>query len=157
MDAASLALSKGRIFDETQPLLARVGIRAEEAPERSRKLVIGTNRPDLRLIIVRAADTPTYVQHGGADLDVVLFEPAQRPQQRDVGAPAVGLEGLERNLAIVLWIDGAGLGGRSVRRIPAVAPRSRLTPTDLVAPMPSRTVGAEVPPKTAGRRVRVRD
>src|SRR5438105_1479157 len=65
MDAASLALSKGRIFDETQPLLARVGIRAEEAPERSRKLVIATNRPDLRLIIVRAADTPTYVQHGG--------------------------------------------------------------------------------------------
>src|SRR2546430_16313326 len=70
MDAASLALSKGRIFDETQPLLARVGIRAEEAPERSRKLVIGTNRPDLRLIIVRASDTPTYVQHGGADLGI---------------------------------------------------------------------------------------
>jgi len=70
MDAASLALSKGRIFDETQPLLARVGIRAEEAPERSRKLVIATNRPDLRLIIVRAADTPTYVQHGGADLGI---------------------------------------------------------------------------------------
>src|SRR2546421_7920414 len=70
MDAASLALSKGRIVDETQPLLARAGIGAEEAPERSRKLVIATNRPDLRLIIVRAADTPTYVQHGGADLGI---------------------------------------------------------------------------------------
>ena len=70
MDAVSLALSKGRIFDETRPLLARVGIRAKEAPERSRKLVIGTNRRDLRLIIVRASDTPTYVQHGGADLGI---------------------------------------------------------------------------------------
>jgi ATP phosphoribosyltransferase len=70
MDAISLALSKGRIFDETQPLLARAGIHAEEAPERSRKLLIGTNRRDLKLIIVRASDTPTYVQHGGADLGI---------------------------------------------------------------------------------------
>jgi ATP phosphoribosyltransferase len=66
----SLALSKGRIFDETAPLLARAGIRPKEPPERSRKLVIATNRSDLRLIIVRASDTPTYVQHGGADLGI---------------------------------------------------------------------------------------
>ena len=66
----SLALSKGRIFEETQPLLARVGIRAREDPERSRRLVIGTSRPELRLIVVRASDTPTYVQHGGADLGI---------------------------------------------------------------------------------------
>ncbi|HEY5900023.1 MAG TPA: ATP phosphoribosyltransferase [Burkholderiales bacterium] len=65
-----LALSKGRIFDETRPLLARAGIVAKEDPERSRKLVIDTNRRDLRLIIVRASDTPTYVQHGGADLGI---------------------------------------------------------------------------------------
>jgi len=70
MASISLALSKGRIFDETAPLLARAGIRAKEAPERSRKLVIATNRSDLRLIIVRASDTPTYVQHGGADLGI---------------------------------------------------------------------------------------
>jgi ATP phosphoribosyltransferase len=70
MDSISIALSKGRIFDETAPLLARVGIHPKENPEDSRKLVIGTNRRDLRLIIVRAADTPTYVQHGGAELGI---------------------------------------------------------------------------------------
>jgi ATP phosphoribosyltransferase len=66
----SIALSKGRIFDETTPLLARAGIRPKDAPEDSRKLVIETNRRDVRLIVVRAADTPTYVQHGGADLGI---------------------------------------------------------------------------------------
>jgi ATP phosphoribosyltransferase len=66
----SIALSRGRIFEETAPLLARVGIRPKEAPETSRKLVIGTNRAGVRLIIVRASDTPTYVQYGGADLGV---------------------------------------------------------------------------------------
>ena len=70
MASISIAISKGRIFEETAPLLARVGIRPQEDPERSRKLVIGTNRRDVRLIIVRAADTPTYVQYGGADLGV---------------------------------------------------------------------------------------
>jgi ATP phosphoribosyltransferase len=66
----TLALSKGRIFEETAPLLARAGIRADEDPERSRRLVIETSRKDLRLLIVRASDTPTYVEHGGADLGV---------------------------------------------------------------------------------------
>jgi len=69
MAQISIALSKGRIFDETLPLLARAGIQPEGNGE-SRKLVIGTNRPELRLIIVRASDTPTYVQHGGADLGI---------------------------------------------------------------------------------------
>ena len=66
----SIALSKGRIFEETAPLLARVGIRPDEDPGASRKLVIGTNRRDVRLIVVRASDTPTYVQFGGADLGI---------------------------------------------------------------------------------------
>jgi ATP phosphoribosyltransferase len=70
MASISLALSKGRIFDETAPLLARVGIRPKEDPDNSRRLVIGTQRRDLRLIVVRASDTPTYVQHGGADLGI---------------------------------------------------------------------------------------
>ncbi|HEX2199732.1 MAG TPA: ATP phosphoribosyltransferase [Burkholderiales bacterium] len=69
MAQISIALSKGRIFDETLPLLARAGIRPDADGE-SRKLVVGTNRPELRLIIVRASDTPTYVQHGGADLGI---------------------------------------------------------------------------------------
>ncbi len=70
MASISIALSKGRIFDETAPLLARVGIRPKEDPDSSRRLVIGTQRRDMRLIVVRASDTPTYVQHGGADLGI---------------------------------------------------------------------------------------
>ena len=70
MASISIALSKGRIFDETAPLLARVGIRPRADPEKSRRLLIATNRRDQRLIVVRASDTPTYVQHGGADLGI---------------------------------------------------------------------------------------
>ena len=66
----TLALSKGRIFEETLPLLAAAGITPNEDPESSRKLIIGTNRDDVRLIIVRASDVPTYVQYGAADLGV---------------------------------------------------------------------------------------
>lgn len=70
MTQITLALSKGRIFEETLPLLAAAGITPEESPESSRKLIIGTNRSDVRLIIVRASDVPTYVQHGAADLGI---------------------------------------------------------------------------------------
>ncbi|HEY2337085.1 MAG TPA: ATP phosphoribosyltransferase [Burkholderiales bacterium] len=70
MASISIALSKGRIFDETAPLLARAGIRPKQDPEHSRKLIIGTNKRDLRLIVVRASDTPTYVEHGGADIGI---------------------------------------------------------------------------------------
>jgi len=66
----TLALSKGRIFDETLPLLEQAGVRPLENPETSRKLIIGTTRDDVRLIIVRASDTPTYVQYGAADLGI---------------------------------------------------------------------------------------
>jgi ATP phosphoribosyltransferase len=66
----TLALSKGRIFDETLPLLKAAGIEVQEDPEKSRKLIIGTNRPDVRVVLVRATDVPTYVQYGGADIGV---------------------------------------------------------------------------------------
>ncbi|MEY4083194.1 MAG: hypothetical protein RL483_563 [Pseudomonadota bacterium] len=66
----TLALSKGRIFDETAPMLSAMGIEPLEHPEKSRKLILGTNRPDLRLLIVRASDVPTYVQYGAADLGI---------------------------------------------------------------------------------------
>ena len=66
----NIALSKGRIFDETLPLLEQAGLRPLDDPERSRKLVIGTNRSDVSLVIVRASDTPTYVQYGAADLGI---------------------------------------------------------------------------------------
>lgn len=66
----TIALSKGRIFDETLPLLASAGIVPSENPEKSRKLIISTNLPNVSVIIVRATDVPTYVQHGAADLGV---------------------------------------------------------------------------------------
>jgi ATP phosphoribosyltransferase len=66
----TIALSKGRIFDETLPLLAAAGITPLENPETSRKLIIGTNHPGVRVVIVRASDVPTYVQYGAADLGV---------------------------------------------------------------------------------------
>jgi len=66
----TLALSKGRIFDETLPLLKAAGIEVLEDPEKSRKLILATNRPDVRVVLVRATDVPTYVQYGGADIGV---------------------------------------------------------------------------------------
>lgn len=68
--ALTLALSKGRIFEETLPLLKAAGIEALEDPEKSRKLIIATTDPGLRVVLVRATDVPTYVQYGGADLGV---------------------------------------------------------------------------------------
>ncbi|MEY2690557.1 MAG: hypothetical protein RL375_4757 [Pseudomonadota bacterium] len=66
----TLALSKGRIFEETLPLLAAAGIAVTEDPEKTRKLILPTNRDDVRVVLVRATDVPTYVQYGGADLGV---------------------------------------------------------------------------------------
>ncbi len=70
MNTITIALSKGRIFEETMPLLAAAGIVPLEDPESSRKLIIATNRDDVRLIIVRASDVPTYVQYGAADFGI---------------------------------------------------------------------------------------
>jgi ATP phosphoribosyltransferase len=66
----TIALSKGRIYDETAPLLKAAGIVARDDPGKSRKLILRTNRADVRLVLVRATDVPTYVQHGAADLGV---------------------------------------------------------------------------------------
>jgi ATP phosphoribosyltransferase len=66
----TLALSKGRIFEEAMPLLTSAGISVDPDVLKSRKLILPTNRPDLRLLIVRASDVPTYVQHGAADLGI---------------------------------------------------------------------------------------
>ncbi len=70
MTTITIALSKGRIFDETLPLLAAAGIVPTENPETSRKLIIETNQPNVRVVIVRATDVPTYVQYGAADIGV---------------------------------------------------------------------------------------
>jgi ATP phosphoribosyltransferase len=66
----TLALSKGRIFEETLPLLRAAGIEVLDDPEKSRKLILDTNQPDVRVLVVRATDVPTYVQFGGADMGI---------------------------------------------------------------------------------------
>ena len=66
----TIALSKGRIFDETMPILNSAGITCAENPETSRKLVFKTNQDDVRIIIVRASDVPPYVERGGADIGI---------------------------------------------------------------------------------------
>ncbi len=66
----TIALSKGRIFKETLPLLAAAGIVPVDDPDTSRKLILDTYQVDVRLVIIRAADVPTYVQYGAADLGV---------------------------------------------------------------------------------------
>jgi ATP phosphoribosyltransferase len=70
MGMISIALSKGRILEETLPLLERVGLRPKEDPENSRKLIIATERRGVRLVVVRASDVPTYVGHGAAELGI---------------------------------------------------------------------------------------
>ena len=70
MNRINIALSKGRIFTETLPLLAAAGIHPAEDPEASRRLIIGTNREDVSIIIVRASDVPTYVRYGAAELGI---------------------------------------------------------------------------------------
>jgi ATP phosphoribosyltransferase len=70
LNVITLALSKGRIFDETLPLLAAAGVQVLESPDTSRKLILPTNQPNVRVVMVRATDVPTYVAYGGADLGV---------------------------------------------------------------------------------------
>lgn len=71
MTGAAIALPKGRILDETLALLERAGIVPLEDPTHSRKLILSTNRPDVSIVLLRAQDVPTYVQHGAADVGVV--------------------------------------------------------------------------------------
>lgn len=70
MTDITIALSKGRIFDDTAPLLKVAGIESLDDPEKSRKLILETNRASVRLVIVRASDVPTYVQYGAADIGI---------------------------------------------------------------------------------------
>ncbi|MGO1502169.1 MAG: ATP phosphoribosyltransferase [Marinobacter sp.] len=69
-DFITIALSKGRILEETLPLLAEAGIELVDDIKKSRKLVFPTTNPNVRILVIRATDVPTYVQYGGADLGV---------------------------------------------------------------------------------------
>ncbi len=70
MPALTIALSKGRILDETLPLFAHAGVVPAEDPESSRKLILPTSHPDVQFVVVRASDVPTYVQYGAADAGI---------------------------------------------------------------------------------------
>ncbi|MFQ5468825.1 MAG: ATP phosphoribosyltransferase [Gammaproteobacteria bacterium] len=69
-DSITIAVSKGRIFKETLPLLAHAGIEPRDDPEKSRKLILDTNHDEIKLVVIRAADVPTFVEYGAADLGV---------------------------------------------------------------------------------------
>jgi ATP phosphoribosyltransferase len=78
----TIAVSKGRIYEDALPLLASAGIEPTVNPETSRKLILNTTRPDVQLVIIRATDVPTFVEYGAADLgiagkDVLLEHGAQ--------------------------------------------------------------------------------
>ncbi|MBT7952144.1 MAG: ATP phosphoribosyltransferase [Gammaproteobacteria bacterium] len=69
-DNITIAVSKGRILEQSLPLLAKLGIHPEEDPNSSRKLIFATSEPNIRLIIIRATDVPTYVEYGAADIGI---------------------------------------------------------------------------------------
>ena len=103
----TLALSKGRIFDETLPLLAAAGIQVSESPESSRKLILPTSDPGLQLIIVRASDVPTYVQYGAADFGIagkdVLYEHAAGTTARVENTALVWFQHFHQKLYYASW------------------------------------------------------
>jgi ATP phosphoribosyltransferase len=80
----TIALSKGRILEESLPLLARAGIEPVENPLKSRKLIIDTNLPGTQIVIIRAADVPTYVQFGAADLGIAGLDVLMESEDSDL-------------------------------------------------------------------------
>ena len=98
-DLVTLALSKGRIFEETLPLLKAAGIEVLEDPEKSRKLILPTNRADVQVVLVRASDVPTYVQYGGADLGVCGKDTLIEHQAEWGGASGGLYQPLDLNIA----------------------------------------------------------
>jgi len=94
----TLALSKGRIFDDSLPLLRAAGVEVLDDPESSRKLILATNQPELRVVLVRASDVPTYVQYGGADLGVAGRDVLHELQLSQGGAAGL-YQPLDLNIA----------------------------------------------------------
>ena len=116
----TLALSKGRIFDEVQPLLAAAGIAPLEEAESSRKLIISTTDPGLRIVVVRASDVPTYVQYGAAELGVagkdVLLEHGAQWGDRGLYQPVdLGVARCRLCVAVPIGFDYANAVRRGAR------------------------------------------
>jgi ATP phosphoribosyltransferase len=110
--ALTIALSKGRIFKETLPLLAAAGIEPVDDPDSSRKLILDTNLDDVKLVIIRAADVPTYVGYGAADVGV-----AGKDVLMEHGGEGL-YEPLDLGIARCrLMVAGPEKGGRSRRRM----------------------------------------
>jgi ATP phosphoribosyltransferase len=109
----TLALSKGRILEQALPLLARAGIVAVDDPLTSRRLVIATNQPGLRLLLIRATDVPTYVEYGAADLGIagkdVLMEYAGTDYYEPLDL------GIARCRLVVAGMPGRVNNGRRLR------------------------------------------
>ena len=112
-DPLTIALSKGRIFQQTLPLLAHAGIEPRDDPETSRKLILPTNHDGIKLVIIRASDVPTYVQYGAADLGV-----AGKDVLMEHGGDGL-YEPLDLRIArcrmMVAGVPGAGEGTRRLR------------------------------------------
>jgi len=112
----TFALSKGRIFDEALPLLKAVGITSLESPESSRKLILSTNRPDLRLLIVRASDVPTYVQYGAADMGIAGADVLSEQGSEGLVQPVdLGIGKCRMSVAVPEGLDYQSLVRRGAR------------------------------------------
>jgi ATP phosphoribosyltransferase len=116
----TLALSKGRIFEEAQPLLAAAGLAPLEDPERSRKLILATEDPAVRVVVVRASDVPTYVQYGAAELGVagkdVLLEHSAHWGDRGLYQPIdLGIARCRLCVAVPAGFDYASAVRRGAR------------------------------------------
>lgn len=112
----TFALSKGRIFEEALPLLKSVGIIPSESPESSRKLILGTNRPDLRLLIVRASDVPTYVQYGAADMGIAGADVLAEQGSEGLVQPVdLGIGKCRMSVAVPVDLDYQSLATRGAR------------------------------------------
>jgi ATP phosphoribosyltransferase len=112
----TFALSKGRIFEEALPLLKSVGIVPSESPESSRKLILGTNRADLRLLIVRASDVPTYVQYGAADMGIAGADVLAEQGSEGLVQPVdLGIGKCRMSVAVPAGLDYDALVTRGAR------------------------------------------
>jgi ATP phosphoribosyltransferase len=109
----TIALSKGRIFKEALPLLAAAGITPLDDPETSRKLILATSQPNVRLVIIRATDVPTYVQWGAADVGVAGKDVLMEQGGEDLYEP-LDLR-IARCRMMVAGVKDATLGGRRLR------------------------------------------
>jgi ATP phosphoribosyltransferase len=112
----TFALSKGRIFEEALPLLQAMGITPLESPDQSRKLILPTNRADLRLLIVRASDVPTYVQYGAADLGIAGSDVLSEQGAEGLVQPIdLGIGRCRMSVAVAQDLDYSSLIRRGAR------------------------------------------